>query len=213
MPNERTHTVQDLADLADVSPRTIRYYVAQGLLPPPGQVGPGAHYGEGHLARLRLIRRLQREHLPLAEIRSRLAALDDASVVELIEADAAPAPEGSALDYVRSILGDPGRVPPVDQRSLGAPASRAVFALSASPRLRPMGVAESQPAPYGPPPSPPHVPAQPSTENAGARSQWDRVTLAPDIELHIRRPLSRLQNKRVDRLIAIARELLEEDPS
>ena len=34
-----------------------------------------------------------------------------------------------------------------------------------------------------------------------------------DIELHIRRPLSRQQNKQVDRLIAIARELLEEDPS
>ena len=54
----------------------------------------------------------------------------------------------------------------------------------------------------GPPPSP----APPSTE----RSQWDRIALDPDIELHIRRPLSRSQNKRVERLIAIAREVIEE---
>jgi hypothetical protein len=43
------------------------------------------------------------------------------------------------------------------------------------------------------------------------RSQWDRVALSPDVELHIRRPLGRTQQKQVDRLVAIARELLEED--
>jgi hypothetical protein len=37
------------------------------------------------------------------------------------------------------------------------------------------------------------------------------VSLTPDIELHIRRPLSRLENKRVERLITIAREVLRED--
>jgi len=43
------------------------------------------------------------------------------------------------------------------------------------------------------------------------RSQWDRIGLAPDIELHVRRPLSRVQNKQVERLIALARQILEED--
>ena len=43
------------------------------------------------------------------------------------------------------------------------------------------------------------------------RSQWERIVLAPDVELHIRRPLARAQNKQVDRLVTIARELLEED--
>ena len=43
------------------------------------------------------------------------------------------------------------------------------------------------------------------------RSQWDRLALSPDIELHIRRPLGRAQQKGVDRLVAIARELLEEE--
>ena len=61
---------------------------------------------------------------------------------------------------------------------------------------------------------PPTPPPKPPPQAVGAdRSQWDRVALTPDIELHVRRPLSRLQNKQVDRLIAIARELLEGDPS
>jgi hypothetical protein len=43
------------------------------------------------------------------------------------------------------------------------------------------------------------------------RSQWERLSLAPDVELHIRRPLPRSTAKRVDRLIEIARDLLSEE--
>jgi hypothetical protein len=37
------------------------------------------------------------------------------------------------------------------------------------------------------------------------------VALSDNVELHIRRPLGRLDNKRVERLIRIGREILEED--
>ncbi|MEO8229047.1 MAG: MerR family transcriptional regulator [Chloroflexota bacterium] len=201
MPTDNAYSLQDLADLANVSPRTIRYYVAQGLLPSPGQVGPGAHYTDAHLARLRLIRRLQRDHLPLAEIRAKLAALDDETIASLVEGEAAaPPPSSSALDYVRSVLG--GGV--TATRSRGAPDGQA---------LRRLDLFEVQPANSPSLPAPP-TPAKPApSEPPPDRSQWDRISLTPDIELHIRRPLSRLQNKRVERLIAIARELLEENPS
>jgi hypothetical protein len=43
------------------------------------------------------------------------------------------------------------------------------------------------------------------------RSQWERLQLGPDIELHVRRPLSRLEQRRVERLITIARQVLHED--
>ena len=76
MPDDERYSLTELADLAGVTPRTVRYYLAQGLLPAVGQTGPGAKYDERHLARLRLIRRLQTEHLPLAEIRRRLDDLD-----------------------------------------------------------------------------------------------------------------------------------------
>ncbi|MDH4143531.1 MAG: hypothetical protein OEV61_13060, partial [Chloroflexota bacterium] len=71
-----------------------------------------------------------------------------------------------------------------------------------------------------PPPTPaPTAPAVPvrdlPTEVSPhpQRSQWERIGLGPDVELHIRRPLSRSTAKRVDRLVEIARDLLEEDRS
>ena len=105
--HDSAYTLSELCDLADVTPRTVRYYIAQGLLRSPGASGPGARYDDGHLARLRLIRRLQREHLPLADIRARLAALTDDEVIAEAEVSA---PADSALDYVRSVLATPLRV-------------------------------------------------------------------------------------------------------
>src|SRR5687767_15838947 len=95
------YSLTELADVAGVTPRTVRYYQTQGLLPSPGSSGPGAKYDDAYLDRLRLIRRLQREHLPLAEIRQRLARLDPAAIAHLAEepAPAAQAPaDDSALD-------------------------------------------------------------------------------------------------------------------
>ncbi len=73
----------------------MRHYIQQGLLPGPNHPGPGARCGEGSLARLRAVRALRRDHLPLAEIRRRLAALSDAEVAARFAggtAEATPAP-------------------------------------------------------------------------------------------------------------------------
>src|SRR4051795_10463985 len=105
MPDEERYTLTELADLAGVTPRTVRYYIGQALLPSVGQSGLGAKYGDEHLARLRLIRRLQREHLPLGEIRRRLDVLNDAEIAELAGSDAPSAPADSALEYLETILG------------------------------------------------------------------------------------------------------------
>jgi hypothetical protein len=68
----------------------------------------------------------------------------------------------------------------------------------------------------GPPPLA-VAPASSTEGDPGAppleRSQWERIALSPDVELHIRRPLTRAHQKGVDRLVTIARELLEEDRS
>ena len=80
--DHQRYSLTELANLAGVSVRTVRYYQSQGLLSSSGTSGPGAKYGEAHLARLRLIRRLQREHLPLAEIRRQLDEIDDATIAD-----------------------------------------------------------------------------------------------------------------------------------
>jgi DNA-binding transcriptional MerR regulator len=148
----------ELADRAGVSIRTVRYYIQQGLLQEPEARGPGAHYTEEHLDRLLLIKRLQKEHLPLAEIRKAIQSGAAEAVVPR-----------SAGDYVRSVLGK----------------TSAPMQMSSPPMQQ--------------------QPEEP------VRSQWERITLAPDIELHLRRPLSRGMNKKVDHLLDIARDIFEED--
>jgi DNA-binding transcriptional MerR regulator len=182
---DANYDLSDLSDLAGVTPRTVRYYIQQGLLPSPGTSGPGTRYGEGHLRRLRLIRRLQREHLPLSEIRRQLRSLTDDDVGRALEA---PPVRSPVADYVQQVLG----ATPEAKRS-AAP----LFAA-----MMPMPVRE-----------PGKATPENRTEAPGLveRSQWDRMTLSPDIELHIRRPLSRSGNKVVEKLLDYARRLLEED--
>lgn len=175
----RSLDLTQLCDTADVTARTVRYYIQQGLLPAPESRGPGPHYHEGHLARLRLIRRLQEEHLPLGEIRQRLERLTDTEVDALLRAPPAKTRQTPALSYIRGVLAGEG------PRALSASAVR----LSESPTtfndvLRPQG----------------------------SRSTWERISLAPDIELHIRRPLARRESRLLDRLLELAREFSMEEP-
>jgi DNA-binding transcriptional MerR regulator len=70
-----TYSLDELSSEADVTPRTIRYYIAEGLLPPPDSAGRHARYTQEHLDRLRLIARMKEQYLPLKEIRRRLTSL------------------------------------------------------------------------------------------------------------------------------------------
>ena len=66
------YRVEQLAAAAGVRVDTVRYYQAQGLLPPPRRAGRRVHYGARHLARLKRIRELQRDGLSLAVIKRML---------------------------------------------------------------------------------------------------------------------------------------------
>lgn len=216
---ERAFTINELADEAGVTRRTVHYYIAQGLLPASGGEGRNTRYARGHLDRLRLIRELQRQHLPLAEIRQRLERLTDAQVADLARMrDALPPPRGSAFDYIQSVLAGTRRpalapVPPPMAARVAPPAAGPPPAPGA-----PWDAQPAQPAPrrIAEPPSVGYASAPPPMAGPDAmtpsRSQWERISLAPDIELHVRRPLSRIQNRAVDKLVGLARQLLEEDP-
>ncbi len=257
MGEQTAYSLADLCELAEVTPRTVRYYIAEGLLRSPG-TGPGAKYDDGHLARLRIVRRLQREHLPLAEIRNRLRGLSDDDVREIVASPPQP-PAGSAADYVRSVLASRGTAPtrtlgPVDrgrheQRpvhplrgllSAGRVAeSPSLYAVPGVPGVPGVPAAPAAPAVAPPVPenvsgdamlalkaraavreinteydAPPHEVVarhEPADHALPERSQWERISLTPDLELHVRRPLSRLQNRQLARLLQLARGLLEED--
>jgi DNA-binding transcriptional MerR regulator len=65
--NER-RTLAELAEVSGVPARTIRYYIARGLLPPPLVGGRGACYAGEHLERLARIQALQSQGRTLAQI-------------------------------------------------------------------------------------------------------------------------------------------------
>lgn len=72
---EREYSLDELSTLADVTPRTVRYYIVEGLLPPPLTTGRNATYSQEHLDRLHAIAAMKEMYLPLREIRHRLNIL------------------------------------------------------------------------------------------------------------------------------------------
>ncbi len=74
IPDTRpSYKLDELAAAAGVSARTVRYYVQRGLLPAPAFRGRDTVYDGEHLLRLRAIRRLQEQYLPLDAIQAELA--------------------------------------------------------------------------------------------------------------------------------------------
>ena len=70
-------TIEDLAHESGVPVSTVRMYQARGLLPPPTKRGRIGFYGPGHLARMRLIGRLQDDGFSLASIKHLADAWED----------------------------------------------------------------------------------------------------------------------------------------
>jgi DNA-binding transcriptional MerR regulator len=210
----------ELTQEAGVSVRTVRYYIAEGLLPPPDASGPRSFYTQGHLDRLRLIDRLKASYLPLKEIRRRLSTLDDAEVRRLLASElpaaaqsvAAPPtmrapqtrPPDSATTYIARLLNTPDAALPQPSRPAPAPARP-------TPRAKviesPQTDADLDPfdAPaFSLPPTP--EARQPSTVEPDAIS-WRRIPLSDDAELLIRDDTYQRKRDRVDWLIDWARKV------
>lgn len=195
-----SYTIGELADAAGVTPRTIRYYAAEGLLPPPDTQNKYARYHAEHLARLRLIARLKDAYLPLHEIRQRIAPLDADEVAAMLdETSAQPrkiAEQSSAADYITSVIAQQQVVPPSAPASHSAPQMRAPLA---------------QPAPAAAPATAAThggflrrlLPKRDSPPNQN--ETWQRISLAPGVELHVREPLEEEQQSLVARVVAVVR--------
>jgi DNA-binding transcriptional MerR regulator len=117
-------SLSDLAERSGVERRTIRSWIAQGLLPAPTTIGRNASYEQEHLDRLLAICELRdRGGLSLAQIRARLLTLPEAEIAALArrreEAGTGDGP-AAALDYIRSVRAR--RAPPsesgADSRAL-----------------------------------------------------------------------------------------------
>lgn len=63
-----SRTLAELSEESRIPARTIRFYIARGILDGPVKAGRGAVYTAEHLARLEKIKQLQAEGRMLAEI-------------------------------------------------------------------------------------------------------------------------------------------------
>lgn len=179
---ERRLSLRELTAAADVSVRTVRYYISEGLLPPPVGAGSASSYTAGHLARLRLIARLKANYLPLREIRRQLAGLDDVSVEAIVQTEP-DHPDMAASDDAAAYL-----APLLD--SLPVASSRMM------PERR---LAEDAPA------------SESADEDAhpddAEGETWRRVRLSDDAELLIREGAFHQRRDRVEWLINWARRV------
>ncbi len=190
LEEEQTLTIEELAERAETSVRTIRFYIAEGLLPGPGARGKAANYGGDHLQRLRLIRRLAEQRVPLAEMRAMLARLspeeeqallseEDERAMQREQAAQSPSPK----DYLATLLSQAraARQPPASEQDQAWRAT-AASAPSAKRYPRPVNALSSQPA-----------------------DVWHRWELAPGVELHVKADVADQQRRLIERLLWAAR--------
>jgi DNA-binding transcriptional MerR regulator len=71
-PSQR-FSLDELSSLAGVTPRTVRYYIAEGLVERPVGEKRGAHYVRRHLEQLLLIRRWADAGVSLERVRELLS--------------------------------------------------------------------------------------------------------------------------------------------
>lgn len=66
------YSVEELAAMFGIAPRTVRYYVTRKVLPPPqGGRGRLAFYTDEHVRLLRLVRRDIHDRVTLADLAER----------------------------------------------------------------------------------------------------------------------------------------------
>lgn len=108
-------TIDELAATSGVPSRTIRFYQAKGVLPPPRKQGRVAVYNSAHLERLHLISELQDRGLRLRAIRdvlSRPEATNETihewlGVRERVDSFVEDAPQLVSEEELRQLLGQP----------------------------------------------------------------------------------------------------------
>ena len=105
-------SLDEISDATGVERRTLRSWVAEGLLAPPSKAGRGATYPASNVDRALAVRALQDVHgLQLAEIRKRLMLADEAQIRAWAAEGRQPRFRlSSARDYLRGI--DRGRADP-----------------------------------------------------------------------------------------------------
>lgn len=176
------YTIEELGDATGITPRTIRYYTTEGILPPPESRGRYALYANEHLHRLQLIVRLKNAFLPLHAIKEQMEGLTYEEVYYLLNDGRSASQDGEAETDAPAAKAE---VDPNDS------SNRAFLARVLANRRtlnarRPLVAA-------------PVAPAELSEEDKGRLKpskdslpgdEWRRIALMPGVELNVQTPIS-----------------------
>lgn len=194
MLEKARYLINELAKQANTTVRTIRYYTSEGLLPQPDTDGKYAYYDENHLRRLKLILRMKEAYLPLKEIRQIMLSLSDEEVnnrlmektqsVKLEELDKdipqfKKSKESDALNYISNLM--------ETQTKYRSNQFQSKRSLQIHQDLDDLQI----PLPISPD----------DVEN------WQRIILAPGVEMHLRYPTDSDTNHRIQQLISYAKKI------
>ena len=195
-------TLADLAAASGLEPRTIRSWIAQGLLPPPLTRGPSARYPADTTRRLLAIVAMKEMlGMSLAEIRlellsanaekiasyaGRIPGLPPHASTALQQGKAADAT--AALDYIAQVRAEsPASEPRLEEQ-------KELFAQAA-----PIGLEALEFRLGGPKPAP---------MRRSRTDEWLRIPITPDLELHARGPLDPEQRAQLERCANLIRNIL-----
>lgn len=220
--NDRSYTLDDLTAQTGLTVRTVRYYISEGLLPPPHGAGPGTRYTQHHLDRLLLIGALKDAYLPLKEIRRRIAGMTDAEIHAAVERMRARPVEpsdayGHEHEDVDAVSSTYLMAAPPDESRSGQSSAASSAASYIEAVLR--GETPGGPAPraevrlpHGPMRFPganePMGPVGPIGPPDAEPAQWRRLPISPEAELLIEESTYRRRRDQIEALVAWARRIL-----
>jgi DNA-binding transcriptional MerR regulator len=187
-----TYTLEQLAEASGINERTIRSYIARGLLPPPVGRGRASSYESAHLVRLKFIQAVRTAarpyDLPLAKVEALLQTLPPEQVARIANGE----------EQVRSALMgdlDPSLLRRRRQSWRGAPPAKSISIVqeASSDRLlrdsEPSHSLES-PSAFHPVAKAPHDDlaarrAAPSAREA-SESTWLGIDVTSEVRLSVR---------------------------
>ena len=152
-------TVSELPD-----ERTLRYYLAEGLLSPAvDRQGTASVFGYLHLLQLLVVKKLQSEHLPIRKIKELVDGRTERELERLLGLDIKAGAKNEAHSYLEQLL-----TRTTSPTSPSSPHNQNLPSHSAASRKPTQNLsAQHQASPFG-------------------AATWERVEIEPGLELHVR---------------------------
>ena len=181
-------TTQDRGTVSEKpDERTLRYYLAEGLISPATEKqGTASVFGYLHLLQLLVVKKLQSEHLPIRKIKELVDGRTEKELERLLGLDAKAGAKQEAHSYLEKLL------------------TRSTSPSASSPRSKNLNSpADGIDSPAA------NLPAAKQSAPTG-QATWARVEIEPGLELHVRGdyapPAESKNARRLTRLILSALE-------